>query len=140
MNYENRLEELRNMDKNELIELIFKLEENNEQGFSLNEDQIKQIQIENARGKSIKTISEEFNCNIGLVYKVIEGHRHWINDDIDTLKRRIKLTEGELKRLDFPKDGGTYQEYLKMKDRLKELEKLEEAKKLKSDNNKNKHM
>lgn len=130
---ENRLKELQSMDKDELIGLVFKLETDNKkfhdkQCAQLNKDQIKQIQIENTRGKSIQTISEEFNCNEELVYKAIGGDRHWINDDIDTLKRRIKLTEGELRRLDFPKDGGTYQQYLKMKDRLKELEKLENDK------------
>lgn len=130
---ENRLKELQGMDKDELIDIVLRLEANNkkfdnEQCDELNKDQVKQIQIENARGKSIQTIAEEFNCSVDLVYKIISEHSNWTNDDIDTLKRRIKLTEGELKRLDFPKDGGTYQQYLKMKARLKELEKLENDK------------
>ena len=134
-----RLEELQSMDKHELIELVFKLEENNEQGCGLNKDQIKQIQIEKARGKSIQTIAEEFNCNVDLVYEIVIGDSNWINDDIDMLRRRIKLREGELKRLDFPENGETYQEYLNMKNRLKELEILEKPNKFKRNNNNNKH-
>lgn len=47
----------------------------------------------------------------------------WLYDDINTLKRKIELKEGEIKRLNYSKDSDFYKEYEKMKERLKELEK-----------------
>lgn len=50
----------------------------------------------------------------------------WLYDDINTLKRKIKLREDEIKRLNYSKDSDFYKEYEKMKIRLKELEKEQE--------------
>ena len=91
-------------------------------------EQVKQIEIERAKGKSIRAIAEEFGCSVGLVHKLISKSNNWYNDDIDTLRRRIELRGKTIEEFGFIEDGGTYQEYLKMKERLEKLE--AEAKKV----------
>lgn len=122
-----RIKELQKMSKEELICLILDLEKekkHNERGAGrkskFNKEQIQQIQLERAKGKSIRVIAEEFGCSVGLVHKLInEG---WYNKDIDTLRQIIKLREKTIKEFGFIEEGGVYQEYLKMKERLEELE------------------
>lgn len=123
----DRIKELQKMSKEELICLILDLEKektHNERGAGrkakFNKEQIKQIEIERSKGKSIRTIATEFDCSPSLVHKLV--HQGWYNDDIDTLKRKIELREKTIKEFGFIKEGGVYKEYEQMKIRLKELE------------------
>lgn len=74
----DRIKELQKMSKEELICLILDLEKektHNERGAGrkakFNKEQIKQIEIERSKGKSIRTIAKEFNCSPSLVHKLV---------------------------------------------------------------------
>lgn len=130
----DKIKELQKMSKEELIYLILDLEKDkvhNERGAGrkskFNKDQIRQIELERANGKSIRAIAKEFDCSSALIHKII--HQGWYNNDIDTLKRKVELRGKTIKEFGFIKEGETYKEYEQMKARLKELEekkKLEE--------------
>ncbi|MGM9532199.1 helix-turn-helix domain-containing protein [Intestinibacter sp.] len=123
----DRIKELQKMSQQELIEIILKLEKDkvhNERGAGrkskFNKKQIKQIELERSKGKSIRAIAKEFDCSPALIHKII--HQGWYNDDIDALRRKVELREKTIKDFGFIKEGETYKEWEQMKAHLKELE------------------
>lgn len=129
----DRIKELQELSKEELICLILDLEKEeknqkikNERNAGrknkFNKEQIKQIQLERSKGKTIRNIAKEFNCSAALVHKLINENNNWFNDDIDTLRRKVELRGKTIKEFGFIKEGGVYKEYEQMKTRLKELE------------------